>query len=391
MRRELLPSDLTRQVTPRALKGYAAGLDWKPVEGVNGDVAVYHRPDSRAHQVIIPVDTTLSDYDEAVAEAVRKLADYERRPASEVLEHLLLPPADLLGFREVSPDAETGSLPLEHAVRLINGTRKLLLSAAHSALVPLAYHPRLSRSEAEEFVNRCRLGQTDRGSFVVNVACPLDEQLTFSESEEPFGRRVTSLLLDALDTLARAADEGVKDDLIDPARRRGVSANLCESLLMLRPSGDRASLSVSATWSRTRLPSSRIKDRRVELRQEAFSVAEALAPRLRTISKPRSSRFFGFVGALVGQPTQTDPRPSGEVRFRLFDQDEELPARADLAADEYAVAGAAHLAGDLVSFRGILHRLPRLNRIEQVAQFERIRLDEDGLPEEMTAHAEPTT
>ena len=69
-----------------------------------------------------------------------------------------------------------------------------------------------------------------------------------------------------------------------------------------------------------------------------------------------------------------------------------LPAgSADLAADEYAVAGAAHLAGDLVSFRGILHRLPRLNRIEQVAQFERIRLDEDGVAEEMTAQAEPIT
>ncbi len=381
MRREPLPLELTRQVMPRALRGYAAGLDWKPVDGVNGDVAVYHRPDSRAHQVLIPVDTTLSDYDEAVAEAVCKLADYEHRPARDVLEHLLLPPADLLGFREVSPDAEVGTLPFEHAVQLINGTRKLLLSAAHSVLVPRAYHPRLSRAEAEAFVNRCRLGQTDQGSFVVNVACLLDEQLTFPSSEVPFARRVTSLLLDTLDTLARAADEGATDDLIDPARHRGLSANLCEALLMLRPNGDRASLSVLATWSRTRLPPSRVKSRQVELRQEAFAVAEALAPRLRTVPKPRSSRFVGFVEALMGQPTQTDPRPSGETRFRLFDQDEEILARADLDAADHAVAGEAYFAGDLVSFRGVLHRLPRLNRIEQVANFERIRLDDDGVPE----------
>ncbi len=390
MRRELLPLELTRQVTPRALKGYAAGLDWKLVEGVNGDVAVYHRPDARVHQVIIPVDTTLSDYDEAVAEAVYKLADYEHRPAREVLEHLLLPPADLLGFREASPDAEAGSLPFEHAVRPINGTRKLLLSAAHSVLVPLAYHPRLSRSEAEEFVNRCRLGQTARGSFIVNVACPLDEQLTFPGTEEPFARRVTSLLLDTLDALARAADEGVTDDLIDPMRHRGVSANLCESLLMLRPNGDRASLSVSATWSRIRLPPSSVKSQRVELRQEAFAVAEALAPRLRTLPKPRSSRFYGFVEALMGQSTQADSRPSGETRFRLFDQDEELLARADLNAADHAVAGEAYLAGELVSFRGVLHRLPRLNRIEQVANFKLIRLDEDGLPEESNSEEAST-
>jgi len=390
MRREPLPLELARLVTPRALKGYASGLDWKAVTGVNGDIAVFHQPQSELHQVIIPTDTTFADYDEAVAEAVRKLADFERRPAREVLEHLLLPPADVLSFREASPDAEAGSLPFQHAVRLIDGTRKLLLSAAHSVLVPRTYHPRLSKSEAEEFVSRCRLGQTDRGSFTVNVACLLDEQLTLPGTEDPFARQVTNLLLDTLDTLARAADEGGTDQLIDPTRHRGVSANLCESLLMLRPTGDRATLSVSATWSRTRIPTSRSRVRLVELRQEAFSVAEALAPRLRTVPKPMRSRFYGFVEALMGQPTQDDPRPAGETRFRLFDQGEELLARADLNADDHAVAVEAYRTGALVSFRGILHRLPRLNRVEDVTGFRRIEPDEDETPEEVPVNDDAT-
>lgn len=387
MLREPLSIAAARQVTPRSLVGYAQGLGWQAVpNGRRTDIVVYHRPDSRLHQVIIPTDTTLADYGEAVSEAVRKLAEFEERPAGEVLEHLLLPPADVLGFREVSPDAETGTLPFDHAVRLINGTRKLLLSVAHSVLVPQAAHPRLSRGEAEEFVNRCRLGQTDRGSFVVNVACPLDAQLTLpGTGEEPFARRVTALLLETLEALSRAADEGVTDDLIDPSRHRGISANLCESLLMLRPAGDRASLSVSATWSRTLLPASRARGRSVELRQEAFAVAEALAPRLRAVPRPVTSRFYGFVEALMGQPTAGDPRPSGETRFRLFDQDEEFVARADLNADDHAVAVEAYRVGDLVSFRGILHRLPRLNCIENVTQFEQIHLDEEGLPEDASA------
>jgi hypothetical protein len=35
---------------------------------------------------------------------------------------------------------------------MIDGVRKVLLSEAHSVLVPQPYHPRMSRSEAEEFV-----------------------------------------------------------------------------------------------------------------------------------------------------------------------------------------------------------------------------------------------
>jgi hypothetical protein len=116
-----------------------------------------------------------------------------------------------------------------------------------------------------------------------------------------------------------------------------------------------------------------------------FEIAEALAPRLRSVPKPRIDRFYGFVDELRGQPTPHEPRPSGEVRFTLFDKEEEIRAKADLTAEDYAVAGAAHLASDLVSFKGILQRLPRLNRIDSVTDFERVRLDTDGVPVKETS------
>ena len=268
-----------------------------------------------------------------------------------MLDHLLLPPADILFFREMSQDAEAGSLPFEHAVRMINGTKRLLLSAAHSVLVPQAYHPRLSRSEAEEFVTRCRLGQTDRGSFVLSIACPLDLVVTLPGLKtDPFNRQVTQLLVGSLDALAQAADSGKADDLLDPARNSGLSANLCESLLLLRPNGDQATLSVTVTWSRALLPPSGKSSHRVHLRQDSFEVAELLAPRLRTIPIARVARFVGFVDVLRGQPTQQDARPSGEVDFTLFDDVQgEIHARGFLTADDYATAGKAHLSSQLVA------------------------------------------
>src|SRR5262249_53485986 len=156
----------------------------------------------------------------------------------------------LLAFREVSPEAEAGYLPLDHAVRMVSGTRKLLLSVAHSVLVPQPYHPRMSRTEAEGFLARCRLGQTERGSFTLTVACPLDLQVgLFGPMSEPFARRITSLLLHTLEELEQAVERPRSDELTDLSRHPGISANLCESLLMLRPGGDRAYLTVSATWS----------------------------------------------------------------------------------------------------------------------------------------------
>lgn len=92
MIREQLPLALARQVKPDVLKGYAAVLHWNLVGRHNG-VTIYHLPDSPLHQVVILDDMTLADYGEAVAAAVQTLAAYERRPAREALERLLLPPS----------------------------------------------------------------------------------------------------------------------------------------------------------------------------------------------------------------------------------------------------------------------------------------------------------
>ena len=372
MVREPLPLDAARQVTPRALVGYAQGLGWQRVaNGKRPEIAVFHRPGSPLHQVVIPTDPTFADFDEAVAEAVRKLADSEKRPAREVLEHLLLPPADVLRFREASPDAEAGSLSLGHAARMIDGARRLLLSAAHGVLGPRAYPPRLSRSEAEEFVGRCRMGQTDRGSFIVNIACLLDLPVALPGTPlQSFARRVTSGLMQSLEALSRSAETGKADDLLDLERTPGMSANLCESVLLMRPDGERASLVVSAAWSRAFLPRPREMAREIQLGQEAFSVAESVATRLRAAPKPVPALWFGFVDALRGQPSRDDIRPSGEVDFTIFDSElGAIHTRGLLNATDYAVAAEAHLESAVVEFRATLQRLPRISRLDGIADF----------------------
>jgi hypothetical protein len=198
---------------------------------------------------------------------------------------------------------------------------------------------------------------------------------------EPFARRVIQLLMSALAALTAAVDSGQSDDVVKRGLDAGLSANLCESLLLLRPKGDRSSLTISTTWSRALLPEQSLVSNQVQLRQEEFAFAELLAPRLRTLPEPKPARFFAFVDVLSGQPVQHDPRPAGEVDFSIFDDEEgEVRARALLTPDQYAVAGAAHLACEPVSFKGTLRRLPRISRIDDVTELTRIQFE----PEETT-------
>jgi len=366
---ERLPRDLTRLVTARAIKSYASALGWQPVAGVNGTIAVFHHPSDDLRQLIVPLDETFDDYGDSIAEAVTKLAEFEGCPATEVLNHLLLPPADVLRFREIGPDTETGTVRLEQVIGLLEGTKKMLLSVAHSVLHPQRYHPRLSRTEADQFIRSCRMGQTERGSFTVTVACPLDFMPAATLGGGPYSRQITQGLLESLDSIQKATEDNTVDDLADEKKHPLLSANLLEGLLMLRPEADRASVQVSATWSKAILqPSTQTSANRLLLRKECFEAVEYLAPKLRSAPQPRPVAHVGYVDQLRGQELPGG-QMAGEVVLFIQDGADAIRARVDLTADQYQIAGKAHLENLPVFFHGILIRGPRNNRINQVDGF----------------------
>ena len=189
------------------------------MEGINGKIAVYRNPEAPLRQLVVPQDEQLDDYTDRIAEAMQRLAEFEKRPVREVLNQLLLPPADVLRFREVSPEAEAGLLPLNHAarMRLQNG----VIVACYRALaswcrVPTIHGSQRAHRDGSFRCRACRLGQTERGSFVLTVACPLDLQAgLFGPNGEPFTRRVTVLLMAALQDLSQGIDAARLDALAD--------------------------------------------------------------------------------------------------------------------------------------------------------------------------------
>src|SRR5690606_24815123 len=122
----------------------------------------------------LPLHRDFADVDEALARAVEEIARFEQRPASQVLRALQKPRADVLRFGIESQETADGGIGFEDGLALLSGSKKALLAAACSVKRPQPFHPRMTLREAEAFVGRCRLGQTEKGSFVAAVECDLD-------------------------------------------------------------------------------------------------------------------------------------------------------------------------------------------------------------------------
>jgi hypothetical protein len=387
-----LPEDLLLGLNPSEVRRYAIAEGWQRVEGVNGKIALYQHPKSDLDQLIVPLDPSMDDYGTGMAEVITRLAERSGILPIQILDDLLDSPCDVMRFRLDEPHSRQGSIPLAQSISLLAAAERALLSAACSVIQPQTFHPRLSRAEAEQMVKACRVGQTERGSFVLKIACPLDsvdletpiskptpllDKMAKPEPEpnlhdvnEPFTRKVTRLLMQSLGRIVTAIDSDKTDSLlVDQPGQPVLSANLCEALLAMQPTGDRSLLGVQTTWSRAfKTPPPNEVPGSVLLRADVFPEIEKIAQTLRPTKEPKVSTFVGLVDSLMGSP-DPDRRVEGDVTFLLFDADETIKARATLNADDYHIAWQAHGAAGYVSLRGRLIRERRSNRIEEVSHL----------------------
>jgi hypothetical protein len=247
-----------------------------------------------------------------------------------------------------------------------------LVAAAYIVLSPREYHPRLRLTEAEQFLDACRVVPSEPG-YALTLACPLNPMPSGPclPGVELFPRRVTGLLMRSIHRLAEMVDTGHGQTLIQSPDLRLLSGNLCEALLLMRPVSSRFSLTFRATWARTGSLACASLPSAVNLGPDHFSVIEQLALRLRPRAGGRRELFIGFVEVLRGVPG-ADGRPDGEVMVSILRDEAAVTVCLHLDADDYALAGQAHLQHQPVRFEGVLHRGPRLNRIDEVTGFARV-------------------
>lgn len=323
-------------------------------------------------QVLVPIDSSRPDFAERMWDAVEKLATFEGRTSEAVVTDLLSYDSDLLRYRIVSPRTQRGTIPLGQAIDLLSGAKQSLLSAAHSVLALRRHHPKLSRTEAVQLLEACQMGQTERGSFVVTIACPMgaidEEEAGLFDRNVPFARRATELLTKALVELDTAIEENRINSVVDQDEPL-VSANLCEALLKMRPSQDNAMLEFLPSWAPShpisleqRLPTS------VIFSGDEFEPIEEVYRQLRPTSEELVKPWIAFVDELRGTEGEAGTR-EGEVVLALFDEDQVIRARANLTKEQYRIAYDAHNPSRPIWVHGQLIRGPRVSRLTNVAEI----------------------
>jgi hypothetical protein len=297
-------------------------------------------------ELLVPIQREVGDFVLRMADVVTTLATIEQRSPWEILNDLSGPPSDVLRLRVSAADATLGNLPLDEGIDLLRGGRDLLLAASCSALHPQPFHPQRLPREIRSFLKSCRLGQTERGSFVATIIAPvppeIQKTMPFVEEEsrldmEPFPRRVTTRLMSTLGLVSDAIQVGNPGQILEGVEK-GVSANFCDALQTMQPSGDQSRLDISVSWSRSRGPVHASLPKVVSFSQDAFPViAEAGRHlRFRAFATPEDYRGKLLATEFVQRPFS--PELVGRIIIAAEVAGQPAKIKVDLAPEDFRLA-----------------------------------------------------
>lgn len=373
MEKSLLAS--INSILPSQLMGYLTEQGWREDGAIENIASVWHREEQEylEFEIIQPTRVDLKDYKERVADLVGTLARFENRSVQTVLEDLLNFYADIIKIRVVHNDVEGGSIPLSDGVSLFEHAKDLLTSVAKSTFSKRKYFFGQSSQDVNDIVNKFRLGQTEVGSYIVNLIIPIecgigDQQ---DHSEVSITRSVSHTLARSLLAIEASIDQYKstrKDIVFDSAVQHGVSANLCDALVGLTGEAHIRNVEIKLSLSRG--------DKEFLDIPLSYSFNSSEVPFLQRASDYYKDKYViqGYtVSGYVRSLKHEEGDDFGTVSVSSLVNEKERNVTFELPTDQYWEAHHAHKAGLIVECTGHLSVSPRSATVINPSNFKVIR------------------
>ena len=387
IRAQVTDRDALAARLPSELAMYLRARDWTIRERSGAAIQWVKTVGGEEFEALQPQESTIRDYAARVRDLLAVLAIAEDRSELDVLSDITNVSMDVHTVRTFPPDSAPGTIGLDDGVQAFGSVRNLVVAAACAvgAERPRAVQPSRKSAEVLRLLREVRIGPPAEGSFILSVHTPVPPRLSPAQPglfdddaeglEEPFERRVSLMLYDAV----RAAHDAANDALAGPngldvfteAVPIGVSANLCEALVGLGgEAGHPFELSLRLAPSRP----SRVRSfEPIRFRRDHLPVLASAAQELRERVPEEGAVVVGNVVRLHREGPGT-----GEITIvgAVDGEDRLRRVWVSLADDDYVAAARAHQEMLAVSVQGDLVRRGTRLHLTSPGAF-RVTADED--------------
>lgn len=381
MRIDLRDRELLAALAPLEVAAYLRSRGWHEHAALSRDSASFTYGDD--YEVSLPLSTELRDFPYRMFDALKTLEIVENRDQLEIFADLKASASDVVRVRLVDAEARDGSLPLQRAAEVVSRSYDMMFAAACAAVDPKLYFPSRKPQLAADYMRNVRMGQTERGSFVVTILSHVTPALSGSAasgSEDmpaPFERKVTERLSGALAAINDSAKVAVATGDISAFEAsvvHGVSANLCDAIAgMSCADGTERDVEVSLAWARVR-PTKEGPLLRYRVGRDIVPVLREVARVFKARAPQEDFEVRGPVFRLVRDPPGAS---DGEVTIAGFVDGAPRSIWVHLEGNDYLLAADALKNKRLVSVTGVLRKEGRRYRLHSPKSFQLLPSEED--------------
>ncbi|MFN6529435.1 hypothetical protein [Nostoc sp. ChiSLP03a] len=245
--------DVIKSISPLEVASYLETQGWKQQRQINDIASVWTLELAQGDnvEILLPMNPEFRDFSARMSEVLQNLEIVENRSQLEIITNLKTPLAEIVQISVNHSEIINGSIPISQGVQLFKSAKKLMWSAASSAVQPKPYFKGGSFSEVTDYMQKLRLGHTKEGSYILTIISPL--KIDNYQSEDCFERKVTRTLFQALNIISLADEQKLseRESVLNEAIEEGVSANLCDALSHMINNDNDPNLSFNLTCSKT--------------------------------------------------------------------------------------------------------------------------------------------
>lgn len=349
-------------ITAKSVVNYLYLLSWKKKDNVSNKNLMIFEKDF--YSIALPANEHLIDFYPKLNTLIETLSFIEDITEDKIIDDMKNLDSDLLEIRIISDFANNGSIPLNYASSFISGLKDLIISTACTEENPRPYYKKptqLSTKYGEFF----RFGQTKVGSFIISVESnPFkDCQMVLDDNSQivqnqPFQRKIMKRLQKALYQVQAFGQSSNIDDFVKTAYQDGISANMCDAILLFNSSDD---LKIESTfkWSKCIKDDSDMPET-ISISDKSFNIVKAISKAYKNKQDKEQVVITGIVMDLsLDRHIQIkSDELSGYISIRFFYENDEKfhKVKVYLEGNAYQLACDAHKRKQDISIEGILDK-----------------------------------
>ncbi|WP_292992989.1 hypothetical protein [Nitrosomonas sp.] len=370
----------TPPVSVEQLQAYLQSKQWFEDGKIRNVATIWHRHQDEDAEVVLPASNA-KDFQQRVRDALIALASFEKRDVFEAIGDVKRLFLNAITVRVIHADTEDGTIPINDGVLLISKAKDMLSAAAQAIYAKRRHFSGPAPKDARECLDTLLLGQTEIGSYVVNVIVPnqanfvVDQVVADQETADavPLSQAITWSLVTGLDALAKASTTYEKTGNLkafDDAVLSGVSANLCDALLGF--SGEKHNRTFEITVTAAAGPMFENVPRKFEFDGNHVEVLEQVSSYYKDDYVLPDRVLTGHITKLVRPKDET----AGTITLDSMIGDVERKVRVELKGDDYHLAVIAHDQGKLVRVQGDVHIKPKAAELLNPKSFGVIEMED---------------